>query len=136
MVVTYWVLLRFLSVYLSQICHPFPLNNRFQTLPSPPFVCHANGSSRAWVEVIPDKPHIPLLWCVLAPQIAENTPHDGDEHRFHVKPFNMEAVRAWEEASGGDTVRFTSVVEREGVDATKAAGGRRDPSTFRIVNLS
>jgi structure-specific endonuclease subunit SLX1 len=60
--------------------------------------------------------------------------HPYSNWPLHVKLFNTEAVRAWQEASRGDAVLpmgFTSVVELEGVDGKKAemhvGSGRRGP---------
>lgn len=60
--------------------------------------------------------------------------HPYSNWPLHVKLFNLEAVKAWEEAGRADTrlpMGFTSVIELEGVDGKRAdvhvGSGRRRP---------
>jgi len=71
-----------------------------QSLRFHPDLCHgrkgpANGSGKAWFEVILDEPCIPVLLRVLPPQVSENTTRVRNLHWLHAQPSSSATTAQW-----------------------------------------
>jgi len=65
-----------------------------------PDLCHgrkgpANGSGKAWFEVILDEPCISVLLRVLPPQVSENTTRLRNLHWLHTQPSSSATPAQW-----------------------------------------